>query len=48
MAASKKIDLIEKLNNNNYNNWAFKLEILLLKEDLFGMVTADSPPPQAH
>lgn len=45
-ALSKEISLIEKLNNNNYDNWAFKLEMLLIKDDLFKYVTLDPPATQ--
>lgn len=43
MATSgKDISLIEKLNNNNIDNWVFNLEMLLIKVDLF-KYTEDPP-----
>lgn len=39
----KDISIIEKSNNTNYDNWVFKLEILLIKEDLFKYVTEETP-----
>lgn len=43
MATSgKDISLIEKLNNNNNDNWVFNLEMLLIKVDLF-KYTEDPP-----
>lgn len=38
--AGREIPSVEKLNNSNYSNWAFKLEMLLIKDDLFKLVTA--------
>lgn len=43
--ASKEIAFIEKLNDQNYGNWAFKIENLLLRDDLFS-VLSNSPRGQ--
>lgn len=40
MESSLKLD---KLNNNNYQTWRYKVELLLLKENLFDLVTKDAP-----
>ena len=40
---SFKETTIDKLNNDNYNVWKFKLEMLLIREDLYNLVT-DEPP----
>lgn len=42
----KEISLIEKLHNSNYDNWSFKLEMLLIKDDLFHFITEGPPSPQ--
>lgn len=39
----KAISLTEKLNNNNYDNCVFKLEMILIKDDLLKYVTSDLP-----
>jgi len=36
---------IAKLNNTNYQTWKFKLELLLIKEDLWCTVSDDPPDP---
>lgn len=35
--------LIAKLNNNNYHIWKYKLELLLIKEDLWDVVQTSEP-----
>lgn len=45
IAAGKDIALTERLNNNNNINWAFKMEMFLIKEDLFEIVTSNPPNP---
>lgn len=39
----KSISFTEKLNNTNYDSYAFKFEMLLIKEDLFKYVTEGTP-----
>lgn len=39
MTSVKEGQIIEKLNFTNYFNWKFKVEILLIKEDLFDAIT---------
>lgn len=46
IASTKEDTIIENLNANNYWNWQFKIEMLLIKEDLFDVIT-DSPPDTA-
>lgn len=36
---------IIKLNNDNYSNWKFKMEMLLIKEDLFDVIEEEPPRP---
>jgi len=36
---------IAKLNGNNYQTWKFKVELLLIKEDLWEVVSQDPPDP---
>lgn len=43
MSVCKDLASIEKFNNTNYSNWAFKIENLLIKDDLFKYVV-DGPP----
>lgn len=43
MASLKESQIIEKLNSSNYSHWKLKLEMLLIKEDLFKVVT-ETPP----
>lgn len=42
MAASRDIQVVEKLNTNNYSTWKFKTEVLLAKEELFEVITDDA------
>ena len=39
MASSKESIMVEKLNNSNYTYWQFKLEVLLINEQLIDVVT---------
>ena len=41
--ASKEGILIEKLNNRNYANWRFKMEMYLTKEELIDTITQQLP-----
>lgn len=34
---------ITKLNNDNYQVWKFKVELLLIKEDLWNIVSQEPP-----
>jgi hypothetical protein len=34
---------IAKLNNSNYQTWKFKVELLLIKDDLWDVVVKDPP-----
>lgn len=45
MSASKDINLVEKLNDSNYSNWVFKMENLLLKDDLSNIFIIPKPDP---
>ena len=36
---------IAKLNNQNYQTWKFKVELLLTKEDLWDTISSDPPDP---
>ena len=36
---------ITKLNNQNYQTWKFKVELLLTKEDLWDTLSSDPPEP---
>ena len=36
---------ITKLNNQNYQTWKFKVELLLTKEDLWDTISKDPPEP---
>jgi len=44
MNESTKI-YIAKLNNANYQIWKYKLELLLIKEDLWSIIDADFEKP---
>src|SRR6218665_3567628 len=41
--AGKSSSKIENLNNQNYQTWKFKMELLLTKEDLWETVTKEIP-----
>src|SRR6218665_1916915 len=43
--AGKSSSKIENLNNQNYQTWKFKMEILLIKEDLWETVTKEIRDP---
>src|SRR6218665_1453483 len=43
--AGKSSNKIENLNNQNYQTWKFKMELLLMKEDLWETVTKEIPDP---
>ncbi|XP_071037145.1 copia protein [Parasteatoda tepidariorum] len=43
MALSRDSQLIEKLNQHNYSHWSFKMSMILIKEELYEIVT-DTPP----
>lgn len=36
-------NIIEKLNNNNYFVWKFKIRLLLIKEDVWDAVSLNVP-----
>uniref|UniRef100_A0A336JZE9 CSON008217 protein n=1 Tax=Culicoides sonorensis TaxID=179676 RepID=A0A336JZE9_CULSO len=44
MADVKNLCGFEKLNNHNYSMWAFKMKMLLIKEDLW--MTIEGSPPE--
>lgn len=48
MSASKDLASIEKLNNTNYSNWAFKIKNLLMKDKLFKYVLEEPPTTPAE
>src|SRR6218665_3453896 len=43
--AGRSSNKIENLNNQNYQTWKFKMELLLIKEDLWETVTKEIPDP---
>ena len=43
--AGKSSSKIENLNNQNYQTWKFKMELLLIKEDLWETITKEIPDP---
>src|SRR6218665_3338780 len=43
--AGKSSNKIENLNNQNYQTWISKMELLLIKEDLWETVTKEIPDP---
>lgn len=43
---TKDIALIKKLNDQNFSNWSFKVEMLLLRDDLFKVVIVPIPENQ--
>ena len=43
--ADSTVSRITKLNNQNYQTWKFKIELLLTKEDLWDTISEDSPNP---
>src|SRR6218665_3818293 len=43
--AGKSSNKIENLNNQNYQTWKFKMELLLIKKDLSETVTKEIPDP---
>src|ERR1700733_9667699 len=43
--ADKSHSKIAKLNNQNYQTWKFKVELLLIKEDLWEVITKEIPDP---
>ena len=42
MTEPTKVSIV-KLNNENYQIWKYKVELLLIKEDLWDLVTEDKP-----
>lgn len=42
---SRDFQLVEKLNENNYSTWKFKTEMLLIKEEIFTVITDNVPMP---
>lgn len=42
--ADKALYSFDKLNNNNYAIWAFKMKMLLIKEELWIAVEGEAPP----
>lgn len=36
-------EIINKLNNGNYEAWRFKIELLLIKEGLWNIVRKETP-----
>lgn len=45
MASYKEKQVIEELNSHNFSNCKFKIEMMLIKEDLFEVVTDYPPTP---
>lgn len=45
MATLKERQITGKLKSNNYYNWNFKLEMLLIKEGLFELATETPTAP---
>lgn len=45
MSAFKDISfqIVKKLNANNYSMWKFKMERIIMKEDLFDLIEKNSP-----
>lgn len=43
MASMKDNSTVEKLIANNYLNWRFKVEILLIREQLIEVITDNAP-----
>src|SRR6218665_3660601 len=43
--AGRSSNKIENLNNQNYQTWKFKVELLIIKEDLWETVTKEIPDP---
>lgn len=37
--------IVEKLNTKNYTTWKFKIEMLLIKKELFEIITENVPTP---
>lgn len=44
-SCSNESFIIEKLNSNNCAIWSFKIQMLLMKENLFNNITDDPPTP---
>lgn len=45
MAFLKGAQIIEKRNSTNYSKWKLKMEMLLIKEDLFEAINETPPTP---
>lgn len=45
MTSHKESQIIEKLNSQNYSSWKFKIEIMLIKDDLFEVETENPLDP---
>ena len=45
MATDNVLVRVTKLNNNNYKTWKFKVELLLMKEDLWDTISKPTPNP---
>ena len=41
--ADSTVSRITKLNNQNYQTWKFKIELLMTKEDLWDTISEDQP-----
>lgn len=45
MVSYKEAFNVEKLNNTNYQIWKFKIQMYLIKEELFTVITKQVPNP---
>lgn len=45
MADTKFRFAIEKLNGENYQVWSYKIELLLIKDDLWDVIKNNAPSP---
>lgn len=45
MATDSILTKFVKLNNSNYQTWKFKVELLLMKEDLWDAISKEAPNP---
>src|SRR5579871_1724698 len=42
---SNSLHSIEKLDSNNYHSWKFKVRMVLIDKELWGVVCGDEPKP---
>lgn len=45
---NSKTENIEKLNNRNYFNWKYRMELLLIKEDLWEVIEKGQQSQSIH